>query len=386
MQKFTKNYPQYVELLTENDYVLALPQSQILSNCVLDDLFILDHILQTSHDGKEFTTLNGKSYVIKDKKLELQSDSSVRVDILQNDVCYTDSTGVKHFKRIMISNSLDPRFFVQQAASQTSLDEPKYLRDPYEIVQFFKMKVFLEIEESYEDFLEEIRCLKENHILMKGHERAQSKTFKKIAENLKKSLVNTKSVQEQYGGLSENMRNEGIDNLVETLIYERIGAYVRKNLTKQYEEEESKLTSKMRQLYTLYKSDLKSFNEFMGSDFKSEIPAGKCVKIFKVFFRCQLPYEMFFTLHETMLMAAEELAIYLGKPKGTVDAQPLIKYVILVILQAREELEQEGKPFNFMVRLMLMEHFTVKQLGMSEEFYSFVTFKEAENCIMDCQV
>jgi len=39
-------------------------------------------------------------------------------------------------------------------------------------VQFFKQKVFFEMEEQYEDFLEEVRCLKENHILMKGHERA----------------------------------------------------------------------------------------------------------------------------------------------------------------------------------------------------------------------
>ena len=46
------------------------------------------------------------------------------------------------------------------------------MRDPFEIVQFFKERVFFEMEESYEDFLEEIRCLKENHILMKGHERA----------------------------------------------------------------------------------------------------------------------------------------------------------------------------------------------------------------------
>jgi hypothetical protein len=60
-----------------------------------------------------------------------------------------------------------------------------------------------------------------------------------------------------------------------------------------------------------------------------------------------------------MLMAAEELAIHLGKPKGSVDAQPLIKYVIVVILHAREELEQEGKSCNFLVRLLLMEHFNV---------------------------
>ena len=39
-----------------------------------------------------------------------------------------------------------------------------------------------------------------------------------------------------------------------------------------------------------------------------------------------------------------------------------------------------------MVRLLLMEHFTVKVLGMSEEFYSFVTFKEAEKCIMDSEL
>ena len=45
------------------------------------------------------------------------------------------------------------------------------------------------MEENYEDFLEEIRCLKENHILMKGHEHNQSKYFKKIAENLKKNLL-----------------------------------------------------------------------------------------------------------------------------------------------------------------------------------------------------
>lgn len=34
------------------------------------------------------------------------------------------------------------------------------------------------------------------------------------------------------------MRGDAIDNLVETLIYERIGAYMRRNLGTLYEEEE----------------------------------------------------------------------------------------------------------------------------------------------------
>jgi hypothetical protein len=118
MQKFMKNYSTYVDLLTDNDYVLALPSSKILHEIILDELFILNHILQYSYDGKEFTTLNGKTYHIKDKKLELASDPSIRVDILSNDVCYTESSpATKHFKRIIISNSLDYRFYIATVES-----------------------------------------------------------------------------------------------------------------------------------------------------------------------------------------------------------------------------------------------------------------------------
>lgn len=160
-------------------------------------------------------------------------------------------------------------------------------------MQFFKQKVFFEMEEQYEDFLEEVRCLKENHILMKGHERAQSKNFKRIADNLQKSLLSTAAVQTQYNQYPESLRNDAIDNLVETLIYERIGAYMRKNLVELYQEEERRLADKMRQLHAVYKSNLRQFNEALQADFKSEITPGKSAQIFKVFFRCQLPYEMF---------------------------------------------------------------------------------------------
>ncbi len=72
------------------------------------------------------------------------------------------------------------------------------------------------MEESYENFLEDIRQIKENHIWMKGHERSQSKNFKKIAENLKKSLLQTQAIQEHYSGMQDTVRNDAIDNFVET--------------------------------------------------------------------------------------------------------------------------------------------------------------------------
>ena len=42
-------------------------------------------------------------------------------------------------------------------------------------------------------------------------------------------------------------------------------------------------------------------------------------KILKVMHRCQLPHEMFFTLHETVKVATEELAEFFNISKGAID-------------------------------------------------------------------
>jgi hypothetical protein len=101
----------------------------------------------------------------------------------------------------------------------------------------------------------------------------------------------------------DNIRNDAIDNLVETycyfiaylfrLMYERIGAYTRKNLIHMYFDEERKFNNRVASLYKIYKHNIKKFNEIMQSDFKADFTPGKSLEIFKVFFRCQLPYEMF---------------------------------------------------------------------------------------------
>ena len=41
---------------------------------------------------------------------------------------------------------------------------------------------------------------------------------------------------------------------------------------------------------------------------------------------------------------------------------------------------------GYRVRLLLMEHFTVHSLGMSKQDYSFVTFKEVEQRIIEADV
>lgn len=85
--------------------------------------------------------MNGKTYEIHDKKLVLQGNPSVQINILSTDVCYADSTG-KHFKRMQVNNSLDQRFFNKhaQSASDTQKGEngqgeakgKSVMREPFE--------------------------------------------------------------------------------------------------------------------------------------------------------------------------------------------------------------------------------------------------------------
>jgi hypothetical protein len=53
-----------------------------------------------------------------------------------------------------------------------------------------------------------------------------------------------------------------------------------------YREEERKFNEKVKQLYKLYKTNIKRFNDIISSDFKTDIIPGKALQIFKVFFRC----------------------------------------------------------------------------------------------------
>ena len=73
---------------------------------------------------------------------------------------------------------------------------------------------------------------------------------------------------------------------------------MRKNLIHMYYDEERKFNNKVASLLKIFKNNIKKFNEIMQSDFKSDFSPGKSLEIFKVFFRCQLPYEMFVSISE----------------------------------------------------------------------------------------
>ena len=96
-------------------------------------------------------------------------------------------------------------------------------------------------------------------------------------------------------------------------------------------------------------------------------------------------------------MATEELSSFHGKKRNVVDAENLLPYLVLVTVTAFHELYQMNKdkenPYiadrrtdGFRVRLILMEHFTVHRTSMAIHDYSFVTFKQVEQQILQANV
>ena len=116
----------------------------------------------------------------------------------------------RSFRRIMLSNTIDQRFFrpldnelqfniddstmgdvdpeLKRKKELAKKGRPRIMRDPYEFIQFFKQHVYHEIADDYHDFLEDIKILRENHIMIKGHENASAKNFIRLGQKFKQQL------------------------------------------------------------------------------------------------------------------------------------------------------------------------------------------------------
>lgn len=62
------------------------------------------------------------------------------------------------------------------------------MRDPWAFINFFKQNVYHEIDDIYHDFLEDIKLLRENHIMLKGHEKKTGNNFMNIGKKFKRTM------------------------------------------------------------------------------------------------------------------------------------------------------------------------------------------------------
>jgi len=152
-------------------------------------------------------------------------------------------------------------------------------------------------------------------------------------------------------------------------------------------------------LYEISKTDRAHFNEVFHCNLPEQLVPQRAHRILKVLQRCQLPHEMFFTLHETAQVATQELSAFTNKKRNSVDADILVPYLVLVTITAFHELcspqaqtaqkkatEIDLGKEGFLVRMLAMEHFTLHRVSMAIEDYSYVTFKEVEQQILQASI
>lgn len=100
--------------------------------------------------------------------------------------------------------------------------------------------------------------------------------------------------------LPEDCRTKFLENFTDTLIYEHVGGYLLKSLVTIYKAEEVSFVKKCAAIYEISRTDPAHFNRKFQCNFAANMVPQRSHKVLKVLWRCQLPYEMFFTLHETV--------------------------------------------------------------------------------------
>jgi len=73
----------------------------------------------------------------------------MKAKVLGRDLAFTDEKTT--FKRILIDNVLDERFFV---APQAEEEDVPSMVDPHEIIYFFKSEVQVAVQEQYQEVCE----------------------------------------------------------------------------------------------------------------------------------------------------------------------------------------------------------------------------------------
>ena len=126
-----------------------------------------------------------------------------------------------------------------------------------------------------------------------------------IGKKFKKLLEQLEVIQVAFQSYPDQLRKETIENLVETLIYERIGTFLRRQLVSLYIIEESQFATKCGALVNIFKTDPNRFNQIFSCNLFPNMKPNKSLKIFKLFLnKSQLPYEMLFVLGKCMQTVA----------------------------------------------------------------------------------
>ena len=235
-QKLKKDFPDLLELIQKNNFVILEPKRNLIEKSILTKNFYCNHILfKSSYNESIYINLNGKVLKYENSKF------STYLGWKKEMVLPIKESG-------KLSNDIQC-FQLDNICDENSYNEAKVSSDK---IKMQKMKTMNEYKKYNETLLKSnqvykkafeklnifINDMKKNYMFMKGYEEDYSKIFNDREYKLIKKFTDIlKNPNDEYN-VSYNITKE----LVDSLIFADLHSYLfRECLVKFYKEDEKKI-------------------------------------------------------------------------------------------------------------------------------------------------
>ena len=246
--KLKKNFPELLDLIQKNNYVILEPKKRLIVETMLTKNFYNNHIFYKSpYDESLYINLNGKVLKYEHPKFISYLGWKKEMMLTIKDTNVTMSSGITFFQ---LDNVCDDINYTESksTANKNQLQKKKNMAEyiKYNQTLLSSNENYSKVFERFNKFIKE---MKTNYMFMKGYEQDYSKIFNDRRYKLIKRFTDVLRGPKDEYNTSYNI----ISELVDSLIFEKLYPYLFKNcLVSFYKEEEKKIKKVLKDSLTKY--------------------------------------------------------------------------------------------------------------------------------------
>lgn len=243
----SKQYPDLYSNAIKKKYKVLVPHKNLIFDSMLNRNFYDNHIFSVcKYDPNSYVNLCGKTLVLDHQKFITSLGFKKVLEFKIKEEFMTD----QGLSCIVIDNICDEnKYNKQNTSTKDSTKNKNYPRYPSmkQYIENYNFRNYPECERAFETFELVTDLLRNNVIFMKGHEDEFSNIFDK----------NMKFIEEQFKISINDSKNNSpvdliVDELVDSLVFNKLYDYIFGSLVKFYEEEEKLMINKIKEFPNRY--------------------------------------------------------------------------------------------------------------------------------------
>ena len=235
-QKLKKDYPDLLELIQKNNFVILEPKRNLIEKSILTKNFYCNHILfKSSYNESIYVNLNGKVLKYENSKFTTYLGWKKEMVLpIKESSKLSDDIQCFQLDNICDENSYSE---AKVSSNKINMQKMKSMND-YKKYNETLLKSNQVYKKAFEKLTIFINDMKKNYMFMKGYEEDYSKIFIDREYKLIKKFTDIlKNPNDEYN-VSYNITKE----LVDSLIFSDLHSYLfRECLVKFYKEDEKKI-------------------------------------------------------------------------------------------------------------------------------------------------